>query len=268
MANAQGSAWHLAAPPPYHGLRSSHVIKVVAVDHDHRVRRLLSEELGHHGFEVTTFADGPALLRSADACADVIILEWTLPSMSGIQLLTQLRQTGIVAPVVFLTGQPLINSENLAFASGAVDFVDKSRGIGILIRRLRVLVYEQPVDGERPRWLHRGNLAVTPSGGRAFWKNVDVGLTACDFKIVLLLADKNGTPATYREIYDAMHYSGFVAGYGEDGYRVNVRSAIKRIRRKFRKLESRFDEIKNVPAIGYAWGQAAPDTSAMSNSLQ
>jgi two-component system response regulator ChvI len=51
-----------------------------------------------------------------------------------------------------------------------------------------------------------------------------------------------------------MHYVGFVAGIGDDGYRTNVRSAIKRIRGKFRAIDAEFQEIQNCAAIGYSWG--------------
>jgi two-component system response regulator ChvI len=50
-----------------------------------------------------------------------------------------------------------------------------------------------------------------------------------------------------------MRSEGFIAGAGEDGYRANVRSAIKRIRNKFRGCDPAFDEIKNYTSFGYCW---------------
>jgi two-component system, OmpR family, response regulator ChvI len=50
-----------------------------------------------------------------------------------------------------------------------------------------------------------------------------------------------------------MHYEGFIAGAGEEGYRLNVRSTIKRIRKKFLKLDPTFNEIGTFAAVGYAW---------------
>ena len=61
---------------------------------------------------------------------------------------------------------------------------------------------------------------------------------------------------TYRAIYDRLQYKGFIAGSGGDGYRMNVRSAIKRIRNKFRDFDPTFDEIENYPGFGYRWKQA------------
>jgi len=58
---------------------------------------------------------------------------------------------------------------------------------------------------------------------------------------------------SYREIYDLVRGEGFVAGWGEEGYRVNVRSFIKRIRQKFRSIDDNFDCIKNYSGYGYYW---------------
>jgi|SRR5580704_2863072 hypothetical protein len=58
-----------------------------------------------------------------------------------------------------------------------------------------------------------------------------MGLTKREYKIVHLLVSNVGRWVTYRAIYDCMHYDGFIAGGGDDGYRGNVRSAIKRIRK-------------------------------------
>ena len=58
---------------------------------------------------------------------------------------------------------------------------------------------------------------------------------------------------TYRSLYDRLHYEGFIAGSGNDGFRANVRSAIKRIRNKFRACDPAFDEIENYNGFGYGW---------------
>lgn len=73
---------------------------------------------------------------------------------------------------------------------------------------------------------------LRPDTNRAEWRGIDVKLTRTEYKIVALLAAKPGESATYRQIYDAMHYVGFLAGQGRVGIMTNVRSNIKRIRRK------------------------------------
>ena len=67
------------------------------------------------------------------------------------------------------------------------------------------------------------------------------------------LASRAGTDIRYREIYDLVHGEGFVAGAGDDGYRSNVRTFIKRIRQKFRDVDGSFEAIATYTGFGYRW---------------
>jgi two-component system, OmpR family, response regulator ChvI len=67
------------------------------------------------------------------------------------------------------------------------------------------------------------------------------------------LALRAGEPVSYREIYDLVHGKGFAAGYGNEGYRTNVRTLIKRIRTKFRAVDPAFEPIRNYAGLGYQW---------------
>jgi two-component system, OmpR family, response regulator ChvI len=91
---------------------------------------------------VRSFANGDALLSSLDSVAeaDVIVLDWRLPTISGIDLLPQLRQRGVSAPVVFLTSHAQPANKQLAFERGALDFIEKTSGVAVLASRLRQTV--------------------------------------------------------------------------------------------------------------------------------
>jgi two-component system, OmpR family, response regulator ChvI len=234
-------------------------IRVLFVEDDELYREALADELSGHGFAVEGFADAAALAVRLDGPADfdVILLDWSLPHTSGIDLLSQLRRRGIDSPVVFLTGHSLTANEILAFERGAIDFIDKTRGGEVLVRRLRLAVDSTRPAATEPQSDERlvcGKLVLRPAIGRAYWNDVDLGLTIGEYNIVHLLASNIGRYLSYRAIYDRMHYEGFIAGSGDDGYRTNVRSTIKRIRNKFREIDSAFEEIKNSVALGYCWG--------------
>lgn len=100
-----------------------------------------------------------------------------------------------------------------------------------------------------------GKLVLDQSKRRAWWGGSVVPLSVGEFEIVLLLAANAGHCAGYRAIYDCLHYEGFVAGSGDRGFYVNVRSAIRRIRKKFRAIDSDFAEIQNSRAFGYCWAR-------------
>ena len=96
---------------------------------------------------------------------------------------------------------------------------------------------------------------LKPRVSQAFWDLIELNLTVGEFNIVRLLVSSAGNHATYRAIQDCMHDVGFIVGRGEHGYRINVRSSIKRIRNKFRLIDPEFAEIENYPSFGYRWGR-------------
>jgi two-component system, OmpR family, response regulator ChvI len=234
------------------------VADVALVDDDDLYREALSVDLADRGFAVSCFADGPSFLEamSNGVEAQVALLDWALPEMSGFEVLGAMRERGIELPVVFLTGYSLVERELQALDRGAVDFVDKARGTEVLAHRLRMIIKSQraltPVD-TTPETERHGDLTLHPATARALWRQRDVGLTMTEYKIVVRLVSHKGEGQTYRAIYDAAHYTGFVAGSGERGYQTNVRSIVKRIRRKFAAVDPGFSEIENVQNVGYRW---------------
>jgi two-component system response regulator ChvI len=233
--------------------------RVVLVEDDDNYRATLEHELIERDFAVRSFADAAGLLAEAEvaATADVLLLDWTLPRMPGIDLLSQLMERGIRAPVAFLTGRALTANEHLAFDRGAADFIDKARGFEVLVRRLVRLIetsrMSSAVQGDTTQWCGELWLRI----GRAQWRGVDIDLTLCEFNVVQLLASNVGQWVTYRQIYDRMHYVGFIAGNGDDGYQSNVRSTIRRIRNTFRASDLEFAAIRNHVGIGYCWSDSA-----------
>jgi len=200
-------------------------IRVLFVENDREYREIICDELSERGFVFQSFGDGASLLDSLDVAVDaqVIILAWQLPKTSGIDLL-QLRQRGVNLPVVFLTGHTQLANESLALERGASDFIGKARGVEVLVRHLRrVVEASKSATGlQADRSMVCGKLSLRPNVSRAYWDKVDVGLTMGEYNIVCLLASKVGRHVTYRSIYDCMHYEGFIAGWGNVGYRVNV----------------------------------------------
>lgn len=229
---------------------------VVLVDDDEHYREVLSADLVDRGFSVSCYPNGPAFLEALSNGIDarIALLDWALPELSGLELLGALRERGIGLPVVFLTEYSSVELELQALDHGAIDFVDKARGIEVLAHRLRVIL-----EGQRhmpapamPEVERHGELTLYPSTARALWQQRDTGLTVTEYKIVRLLVSGAGIQS-YRTIYDTAHYAGFIAGSGALGYTINVRSLIKRIRGKFLVVDPHFSQIKNVRRIGYRW---------------
>jgi two-component system response regulator ChvI len=228
------------------------------VDDDDLFRESLGLNLVDEGYEVTSFDNGrDALAYLNDSSADVLLLDWRMPNLTGVDGLRQMRSAGITIPVIFL---PVLSDdiyEQAALEGGAVDFIDQTRRLPILLKRLQLIAQggrsapePEPV---RAQSLCRGQLMLRSDTNRALWAGRVVDLTLTEFRIVTLLAERAGREVGYREIYDLVHGKDFVAGQGAEGYRANVRTFIKRIRKKFRDVDPGFDHIENYASFGYRW---------------
>lgn len=232
---------------------------LVLVDDDDLFRESLGLNLIDEGYSVTSFGNGRDALAYLEGGggADAVLLDWRMPNLTGIEVLRRMRRAGIAVPVIFLTALSDDIYEEAALEGGAVDFIDKSRRLPILVRRLQLIA-----DGARPivdpvpppaATLRVGRLELRFDTSRALWAGRPVDLTLTEFRILVLLAENAEHDVGYRDIYDLVHGKDFIAGQGAEGYRANVRTFIKRIRKKFRDNDPGFDQIENYAGFGYRW---------------
>ena len=230
--------------------------RLLLVDDDALFRESLGQNLMDEGYDVASVDGGEAALGQLSKPVDVdaVLLDWRMPGLDGLGVLRLMRERGHSMPVLFLTALTDNVYEEAALALGAVDFISKSRSLSVILQRLSLIV-----DGRKrataagTELIRRGKLELRPLIGRAFWDSKRVELTLTEFTILQTLAETPKRDFSYREIYDLVRGEGFIAGWGEEGYRVNVRSFIKRIRQKFRALDDEFDCIKNYSGYGYYW---------------
>ena len=231
---------------------------LLLVDDDNLFRESLGLNLVDEGYEVTSFDNGrDALAYLNRGSADVMLLDWRMPDLTGIDVLRQMRGAGITIPVIFLTVLSDDIYEEAALEGGAVDFIDKARRLPILLKRLQLIAEggrsaPEPEPVRAPA-LCLGQLTLRYEANRAVWAGQAVDLTLTEFRIVRFLAENAGQDVGYREIYDLVHGRDFIAGHGPEGYRANVRTFIKRIRKKFRDVDAGFNYIENYASFGYRW---------------
>src|SRR5262252_10938527 len=190
---------------------------LLLVDDDDLFRESLGLNLVDEGYEVTSFANGQdALSYLHRGSADVMLLDGRMPNTSGIDVLRRMRGVGITIPVIFLTVLSDDIYEEAALEGGAVDFIDKSRRLPILLKRLQLIAQggrsaSEPEPVRAPS-LHLGPLMLSFDTNRASWAGRMVDLTVTEFKILTLLAEKADQDVGYREIYDLVHGKDFIAG--------------------------------------------------------
>jgi two-component system response regulator ChvI len=235
-------------------------VRVLLFDGDPIHREALTDELSKQGFVIRSFGDSGALLGAlrdaVDVDVDVIVV---LPKESSLDLLIKLQRQGVTVPVIFPGARSL-----------PAQAVSKLQGLEVLARRLRSVALESVVKacGPTDQAPHDGSvicgrLHLRSDDRRACWDGLDVGVSYGEYNLIHMLVSDVGQYRTYRAIYDRLHYVGFIAGSGSDGYRANVRSVIKRIRNKFRAIDPAFDEIESYTGFGYCWRKPTADRSAL-----
>jgi two-component system, OmpR family, response regulator ChvI len=185
---------------------------------------------------------------TADIHADIVAVDRGLPGLSSIEAMAQLRFHGTNVPVVFLNGlASMMKQANYRSDVGLADLVASA------LRLAATMARPGNTTPAAPTQVRCGKLLLQPDSSRASWDGEDVQLTFGEYKIIDLLASQPGQYFTYRAIYDRLRHEGFIAGEGPRGHWANVRSAIKRIRGKFRAVDPSCDEIENYVGVGYCW---------------
>jgi DNA-binding NtrC family response regulator len=110
------------------------MIKVLVVDDEEPLRRLLKNELSRKGYAVEVAADGNAAqLQLAEAAFDVVLLDVVMPGMDGLSLMKKLKEDGAAPPIIVLTGKATVETAVEAMKNGAYDYLTKPYKIEELV---------------------------------------------------------------------------------------------------------------------------------------
>ena len=114
--------------------------RVLVVDDDPPLRRMLERTLGAEGFDVTVAGDGgEALLAAERSAPDVIVLDVAMPVLDGLAVCRRLRAKGLATPILMLTARDAVPDRVAGLESGADDYLVKPFAVEELIARLRAL---------------------------------------------------------------------------------------------------------------------------------
>jgi two-component system response regulator MprA len=153
--------------------------RVLVVDDDPPLRRMLERTLAAEGFEVTVAGDGGAALLAAERSApDVIVLDVAMPVLDGLAVCRRLRAKGLPTPILMLTARDAVPDRVAGLESGADDYLVKPFAVAELIARLRALTrrgadtsskvtYADLVLDVAGHTLHRGGREIELTGREA-----------------------------------------------------------------------------------------------------
>jgi len=229
----------------------SHTIALV--DDDRNILTSISMALENEGFKVQTYIDAEsALVGISRNPPDLAVVDIKMPRMDGEELLKRLRKKTSI-PILFLTSKDEEVDELLGLKLGADDFIKKSGGfsIKVLIERIRVQLRKKDTPGidENKNIISHGKLKLDPSQLECEWngKQLPDKLTTTEFLIVKELAKRPGIIKERSQLMDI--------AYREDTDIEDrtIDSHIKRIRKKFKRVDNDFSAIETRYGSGYRW---------------
>ncbi len=124
--------------------------RILLVEDEEKLAKFVQLELSYEGYEVSVAHDGlSGLMAARDQTPDLIILDWMMPGLSGVEVCRRLRQTGTATPVILLTAKDEVSDRVEGLDAGADDYVVKPFSIEELLARVRAhLRRSEPQDAE------------------------------------------------------------------------------------------------------------------------
>ncbi len=120
---------------------------ILIVEDEVKLARFVELELSSEGYEITVVHDGlNALTLVRESSPDMILLDWMLPGMSGVEICRRLRSTGNKVPIIFLTARDEISDRVAGLDAGANDYVVKPFSIEELLARIRAHLRQIQTD--------------------------------------------------------------------------------------------------------------------------
>ena len=226
---------------------------IALIDDDRNILTSISIALEKEGFNVQTYLDGEsALIGLSRTPPDLAVVDIKMPKMDGEELLKKLRKKTYL-PVIFLTSKDDEIDELLGLKLAADDFVKKSGGfsIKVLIERIRVQLRKKNINNieDTKNIIVHGKLKLDPSQLECEWdgKQLPDKLTTTEFLIVRELAKRPGIIKERSQLMDI--------AYREDTDIEDrtIDSHVKRIRKKFKKIDTNFSAIETRYGSGYRW---------------
>ena len=228
----------------------SHTIALV--DDDRNILTSISMALENEGFKVQTYIDAEnALVGISRNPPDLAVIDIKMPRMDGEELLKRLRKKTSI-PILFLTSKDEEVDELLGLKLGADDFIKKSGGfsIKVLIERIRVQLRKKTINiDESKNIIKHGKLVLDSSQLECEWngKFLPEKLTTTEFLIVKELAKRPGIIKERAQLMDIAYKD------NNDIEDRTIDSHVKRIRKKFKRVDQNFSAIETRYGSGYRW---------------
>ena len=222
-------------------------VQILMVEDEVEIAKAVKYELDYEGYEVSLAHDGLTGLTTARQSEfDLILLDWMLPGMTGVEICRRLRQTANPVPIIFLTAQDEISDRVDGLDAGANDYLVKPFSIEELLARVRSTLRraQENERGKSKNILNFADIQLNLLTREVFRGDREIELTTKEFNILQYLMTNPSQVLSRQQILDRVWDDDFI----ESDRIVEVH--IRHLRQKLEaKQESRL--IQTVRGIGY-----------------
>ncbi|MBA2375825.1 MAG: response regulator transcription factor [Rubrobacter sp.] len=222
-------------------------MRILVVEDEARLARLISRVLHEEGYAAETASDGRSAMKlSLAEPFDLLVVDWMLPDLDGIEVVKRLRAAEVDVPVLMLTARTQIEDRVEGLDAGANDYLPKPFAFPELLARIRVLSRWQTEKRKTDETLAAGDVTLDPSR-HAVWRDGErVELSAREFALLAALIRRPGQVFSRSVLLDT------VWGSSRELYDNVVDLYISYLRKKLdRKGET--SRIRTVRGVGYTF---------------
>jgi two-component system KDP operon response regulator KdpE len=220
--------------------------KILVVDDDPQIRRVMKATLVGHGYEVVEARTGEdALQLLPHEMPSLVLLDMNMPGMGGLETCSAIRG-GSDVPVVILSVRNTEKDKVAALDAGADDYVTKPFGIEELLARIRAALRRSPLSPEGgPHGFSAPDLEIDFDTRRVHANGKDVRLTPKEFEVLRYLVAHAGRPVTHRELLQSV----WGPDYGDEPEYLRV--FINQVRKKIEANPAKPKYVLTEPWVGY-----------------
>ena len=219
--------------------------RILVVDDEPQLTRVLRTGLGSHGYDVRTASDGLSGFQTFnDWQPDLVITDLAMPNMDGLELCRRLRTISQV-PIIILSAKGEEKTKVEALDFGADDYVTKPFGIDELLARVRASLRRAPVGESEPTSFDSGDFHLDLEARKVTVRDRELHLTPKEFELMVYFLKHPGKVLTHRTLLAAVWGGNYVE---QDQY---LRVFVGNLRKKLEKEVAGQNYIVTEPWVGY-----------------
>ncbi len=216
-------------------------MKLLIVEDEIGIANFLKEGLEEEGYEVLIANDGKKgfeIFQSQKI--DLVLLDWILPKMTGVEVCKSIRKTDPKVPIIFLTAKDTVQETIEGLKAGANDYMKKPFSFDELVERIKIHFRE----GKENEDLTLGSIRVLTSKYQVFLNDQEVVFTQREFELLSYLIKNKGTVCTRNQIIEDVWDIHF-------DYDTGVIDVFMNAIRKKLNLNKDQDLIRTIRGVGY-----------------